>query len=72
MSTEAPMTMQPGACPDAELLASYMDGLLSPADRTSLERHLVDCADCRDIVGSGVPMASQPSATVTPFRPVPE
>lgn len=35
------------ACPEAERLAEYADGMLPEAERVSIERHLVGCADCR-------------------------
>ena len=33
-------------CPVPELLAIYLDGGLSPAERADLEPHLAACADC--------------------------
>src|SRR5215471_6052156 len=39
------------ACPGPEQLAAYVDGMLAPADRTDLDRHLAGCADCREVVG---------------------
>ncbi|HET7219506.1 MAG TPA: zf-HC2 domain-containing protein [Vicinamibacterales bacterium] len=35
-----------GACLDAELLASYVDGLTTPAERAVVEAHLAQCEDC--------------------------
>lgn len=32
-------------------LSEYMDGTLSAADRQAVERHLVDCAECRVVLG---------------------
>ena len=29
-------------------LSAYLDDDLSPAGRLEMERHLIDCADCRD------------------------
>lgn len=54
MSTEAPAALRADACPEPELLAAYIDGQLSPGERTQLERHLAGCAECRDIVSDGV------------------
>src|SRR5262249_30119917 len=42
--------MAEGTCPDVETLAGYVDGMLADADRQAVERHLVGCADCRDVV----------------------
>ncbi len=36
--------------PSAERLAEYLDDVLSKADRAAVERHLADCADCRELV----------------------
>jgi tetratricopeptide (TPR) repeat protein len=62
MSTDAPSALRADACPDAELLAAYIDGGLSPAERTHIEAHLVECADCRDIVGDTI--AARPAPVV--------
>ena len=32
-------------------LSEYIDGTLSAADRQAVERHLVDCAECRVVLG---------------------
>ena len=34
--------------PDAEILRQYADALLDPAARAGVERHIEDCASCRD------------------------
>ena len=54
MSTDAVLAPRADACPDAEQLAAYLDGTLPAAERTVLERHLVGCVECRDIVGDGI------------------
>src|SRR5262245_25956134 len=36
--------------PDAERIAEYIDGVLTAGDRADVERHLADCADCRELV----------------------
>ena len=33
-------------CPEDQLIAEYYDGVLSAAERDSLEQHLVDCSFC--------------------------
>ncbi len=35
-----------GECLDAELLAGYVDGRLTPAERAAVEAHLARCEDC--------------------------
>jgi anti-sigma factor RsiW len=44
----------PGKCPDAEILAVYLDGELTSTERTLVERHLSDCRQCRSIVATAV------------------
>jgi hypothetical protein len=34
-------------CPDAEVVASYVDGTLSRAERTTIDAHFARCARCR-------------------------
>jgi hypothetical protein len=62
-------------CPGPERLAEYADGVLEPGDRADIERHLVDCADCRAVIGETMaflqahPVAASPNAAVVvPFR----
>lgn len=35
-----------GTCPDAGVLAAYLDGTLASADRATLEAHAADCSRC--------------------------
>jgi anti-sigma factor RsiW len=35
-----------------DLLADYLEGLLSPAVRTSIERHVLSCERCQSFVAS--------------------
>jgi Putative zinc-finger len=37
-----------GPCPDAALLAAYVDRGLSPAERVAIEKHVADCASCME------------------------
>src|SRR5262245_46482553 len=67
MTTEAPRALPADACPDPEQLAAYVDGGLPPDERTVVERHLVECADCRDILTGAV--AAAPSRTPVVLRP---
>jgi len=41
---------QDSPCPDAGLLAAYIDGSLDDTDRTELETHLCNCRDCLGLV----------------------
>ena len=54
MTPEAPMAQRAHACPDPEQLAAYIDGGLPAEERALVERHLVDCPECRDIIGGSV------------------
>jgi tetratricopeptide (TPR) repeat protein len=65
----------PRACPDVERLAAYIDDALGPVDRAELERHLVDCADCRLVIhetvvfsGRGIADDSRRRSSVMHFR----
>jgi hypothetical protein len=35
-----------GSCPDAEVLAAYLDATLTPPERAGVEAHAADCARC--------------------------
>jgi hypothetical protein len=43
---EDEMRPTPTECPDPEVLAAYLDGRLSAAERTAMTEHLADCEDC--------------------------
>jgi hypothetical protein len=48
-------------------LSEYIDGTLSAADRQAVERHLVDCAECRVVLGDLRTVVAEASAlTDTP------
>ena len=57
----------PTACPDAERMAAWHDGVLSRADARAVELHVADCAHCRALVASLV--KSDPPAP-EPVRPL--
>ena len=54
MTTDAPFALKADACPEPEVLAAYIDGRLRPVERTTIDRHLANCADCREIVAGSV------------------
>jgi tetratricopeptide (TPR) repeat protein len=63
--------------PDAERLAEYADGLLAADARAEVERHLIECADCRAVVadtmdlllaGNSGQLERTSPARVIPFR----
>jgi len=41
-------------CPDAERLASYLDGVASPEERAQIDAHLATCEDCYFVVAETV------------------
>ena len=55
---------QPGACPDAEVLAAFADGVLPRAERDAVVAHAADCARCTEHLGMLLPIAGA--------RPAPE
>lgn len=65
MSDVAPRT----PCPDAESLAAYVDGRTGAADRAAMERHLVECGECRDLIGAAAELAGESAATATATAP---
>lgn len=67
MTSDVQIPPRSGPCPDPEQLAAFIDGGLSAAERRTIETHLGDCADCRDIIGDTVAFQSQ-TAKVVPFR----
>src|SRR5262249_602691 len=66
MSPEGASGRREDGCPEPEQLAAYIDGRLPPAERTEVERHLVGCADCRDIVGDAFAETSAPATVIRP------
>lgn len=70
MTPEAPQARGAAACPDAEVLAAYVDGMATPAERSEIERHLVECAECRDVVGGAVALAGSGAPAVTARRSI--
>jgi|CXWL01.1.fsa_nt_gi hypothetical protein len=48
------MSTQPirDTCPPAEQLAAYVDGVLPPAERAVVEKHLATCEDCYEEVAA--------------------
>jgi tetratricopeptide (TPR) repeat protein len=49
-----------GACLDAELLASYVDGRATAAERAKIEEHLVSCEDCYFVFSETVQESRSP------------
>jgi hypothetical protein len=43
-----------GECLDPEVAARYLDGTLSESERDAVERHLVECDECRELVTSSL------------------
>lgn len=58
----------PEACPSAEVLAAYVDGVLSLPERNAIERHAADCHTCAAHLAllSSLDEPASPSADITP------
>ena len=40
--------------PSAEAFAEYLSGNLSPTEKTVIDEHCIDCAECRGKIGATV------------------
>jgi hypothetical protein len=49
-----------GGCPDENSLSAFLAGNLAGDARRDLERHLVTCRDCLDLLGAAAPLLSRP------------
>lgn len=58
-----------GAHPDADVLAAFAEGLLSPAERDPLLLHLGACSDCRHVLYLASPPSSELPHDVPVSRP---
>lgn len=64
-------------CLNAETLAEYGDGKLTPAERRAVEKHLADCEDCFELFAGSAAFRSEeaaeqhPIAEVRQLRPAP-
>lgn len=52
MSRSDSLTARPGACPEDEALAAFLDGTLAPGERAALEAHALGCAACREALAA--------------------
>ena len=46
---------KPGVHPDPDLLTAFAEKLLNDRERTRVLRHLVECADCREVLSLAMP-----------------
>src|SRR5689334_10834320 len=53
-------------CPDEAAIATYVDGILRPEQAEQASQHLVDCEDCRTLVGVLVHEPRQQTGDVPP------
>jgi len=56
----------PGVCLDAETLAAWIDGSLTPAERTTAETHVADCDRCLAVLAALAKTAPPPTAATRP------
>jgi len=71
MTTDAAAALVAGPCPDPEQLAAYLDGTSGRADRLQVERHLLDCPDCREIIAGTVAYQAEHGVPAIPKRRYP-
>lgn len=66
-TTPVPHDYDPGSgCPDAELLASYVDGRASSSERETVEAHLARCEDCSFALAETVRARAEDDAVKKP------
>jgi tetratricopeptide (TPR) repeat protein len=57
--------------PEAERLAEYADGVLTAGERREIERHMVECSDCRAAVAETMAFLRAEAGLITPLpKPV--
>jgi hypothetical protein len=56
----------PGVCLEAETLAAWTDGSLSPVERTAVEAHAADCERCLAVLAAIAKTTPPPSAARRP------
>ena len=59
----------PGACPDPETFAAYLDGTLAASERAAVEAHVAGCADCREVLAESARFREGESPVTTPVVP---
>ena len=69
MTTEAPEALRIDACPDLEQLAAYIEDGLPRVERTLVQRHLLECADCRHVIDDGVAINDEMGRGAVPSLP---
>src|SRR5262245_10043671 len=50
----------------AERIAEYIEGVLTAAERADVERHLADCAECRELVSDTMDLIAAEEHTMEP------
>ena len=53
---------KPGIHPDPDLLAAFAEKSLNDRERSQVLQHLVECADCREVLSLAMPEIAPPSA----------
>jgi tetratricopeptide (TPR) repeat protein len=71
MSTEneSAMANRRHACPEAEQLAGYADGVVSASERHRIEQHAADCDDCRMVLAESAAYMTQVGSVDADERP---
>jgi predicted anti-sigma-YlaC factor YlaD len=69
MTTGAPEALRTDTCPNLEQLAAYVEAGLPRLERTLVERHLLECADCREVVADSVAINDEMDRGAVPAVP---
>jgi len=69
MTIGAPEALRTDTCPDLEQLAAYIEDGLPPVERTLVERHLLECADCRQVIDDSVAINDEMGRGAVPAVP---
>jgi putative zinc finger protein len=56
-------------CPDAELLASYLDGVATPEERAQIDAHVATCEDCYFVIAETVHEQGERPVIPSPIEP---
>ena len=67
--SHSPVAAPVGACLDPETVAAWLDGTLSPSERTAAETHASGCARCQSVIAMTV--KSEAATAPDPFSRAP-
>jgi hypothetical protein len=62
----------PEACPDANMLAAYLEARLSPDEATRFEEHASDCRNCQEMLALSLTLAEGEAEIAAQTAPAPQ